>query len=438
MGDRPVLNVPTVPGHDGALLYQVGGGLARPFEFNGWRRETLSWKNGCYLHAGLSSPAGQIVYRGPDAIRFWEGISVNSYVKFPVGGAKHAVMCNDQGLITGHGVLRRNGPEEVQLFVSGMWAAYQHHRTSLDVEQVILDNFLFQISGPTAIQVLEKATGESLWDIGFLRFRKTTIAGHEVDIMRVGMSGTLAFELHGPMALGEDVYHAVVRAGDGFGLERLGWRSYLVNHIEGGFPQLIWTFWTPANENPDYMEYMRSFDPRGAPEPLITGSVDPADMRSRYRNPWEVGWEKMVRFDHDFIGRDALEREAAAPRRTIVTLAWNADDVIDIHASLMRPGEPFRQIDLPTSPPVLGMLAHADHVLNGGRRIGISSGTVYSLHYRTVLSHCVIDIAEAEVGNEVVVEWGDHGGPIKQVRARVERYPYIDLARNQDIDLAAI
>lgn len=430
------LTMQTSPGALGANLLMHGGGIARPWEFNGWKPESLSWKKGCYIHAGLTTPFGQIIYRGKDVIEFWSRIAINGFTTFPERSAKHAVMCTQDGLVASHGVLRRNSPEEVQLFVAGMWAPYQLTQSDLDVEEVVLDNFLFQIAGPTSVDVLERAAGESLRDIAFLRFRRAVIAGKTVDIMRVGMSGTLAYEIHGLMEDGEEVFDAVVRAGDGFGLERLGWRTYTVNHIEGGFPQTIWTFFSAAQDDAGYRQYMTDIGLGDFGAPQVSGSIDPTDMRSRYRTPQEVGWQKMAKFNHDFIGRAALEEEAKAPRRTIASLVWNAEDVVDIYASLFRPGAEYKTLDLPTAPHVLGMLAHADYVLKGDQPVGVSSGTIYSYHFREVISHCTIDIDQSQIGNEVIVQWGDFGGVIKNVRARVERYPYSTLARNQDIDFS--
>lgn len=432
---RPSLSLITVPGSAGARLLDVSSGYVRPWEFNGWKRESMAWKTGCYIHAGLSRPFGQIIFRGRDVVEFFESISVNGYKKFPVGSVKHAVMCDDNGLIASHGVLQHNGPEEVQLFVSGNWASYQQHITSLDVEQTIVDNFLFQIAGPTSLEVMEKAAGESLRDIAFLRFRNASIAGKRVEILRVGMAGTLAYEVHGDIGDGDEVYAEIVKSGENLGLERLGFRTYTVNHIEGGFPQTIWTFSSSAAEDAGYAAYIASLNPIATPPPSRSGSVDPANMRARYRTPWEVGWEKMVKFDHDFIGRKALEDEAKDPQRTIVTLLWDAEDVIDIYASLLRPGPEYKTIDLPTSPHLFGTLAHADHVLKGDRPVGMSSGTAYSYYFRQVISHATIDIDQAQIGNQVIVQWGDHGGTIKHVRATVERYPYLNMTRNQDIDV---
>jgi len=76
------------------------------------------------------------------------------------------------------------------------------------------------------------------------------------------------------------------------------------------------------------------------------------------------------------------------------------------------------------------MLAHADHVLKDGREVGVSSGTIYSYYFREVLSLGTIDVDLAKIGTELVVQWGDHGGRIKSVRATVARYPYLAEGRN--------
>jgi vanillate/3-O-methylgallate O-demethylase len=55
-----------------------------------------------------------------------------------------------------------------------------------------------------------------------------------------------------------------------------------------------------------------------------------------------------------------------------------------------------------------------------------------------VLSLGSIGVEQAEIGNEVVVRWGDHGRRIKDVRATVERFPYLADPRNSDVDTATL
>ena len=70
-----------------------------------------------------------------------------------------------------------------------------------------------------------------------------------------------------------------------------------------------------------------------------------------------------------------------------------------------------------------------------GYNIGYSSGVVYSYYFREVISHCLIDIDQATIGNEVRVQWGDYGTGIKEVRAVVSRYPYLTEGRNDVVDV---
>lgn len=401
--------------------------IVRAWQFAGWQKESLSWQTGCYIHAGLSR-TGPVSIRGPEAWKYLQGLLINSLAKFPIGSMKHAVMCSEEGLIAAHGVLARRAEDHFHSFAGGPPGPNPKARVPFDVEIKRLDHYLFQIAGPTSLQVLEKATGESLRDIRFLRFRDTQINGIRTEIARVGMAGSLAYELHGPTEEGPAVYEAVYQAGQEFGIERLGWGTYLVNHIEGGFPQSTWTF-VPA-VNP-------SLWPQTLKRWQVSGSVDPANMRARTRTPVEVRWHNMAKFDHDFIGREPLAAEIASPKRTTVTLRWDPNDVLDTYASLLRAGEAFKPIDLPFAPQRWPM-AHADHVLKDGRAIGYSSGTAYSYSFRQMLSLACVDIEASEIGNEVVVQWGDHGGPIKHIRAVVDRFPYLTEGRNSDVDVATL
>lgn len=415
-------------------LFGLAGKSVRQWEYNGWKPESLSWKKTCYIHAGLSGP-GQIIYKGPDVLKFLSQTFVNNFSKFKIGTAKHAIACEENGLIAGHGVLQRIGEEEFRLFVSGPWSLYAFSKFSGDVAQILENKFLFQVAGPTCLDALEKAIGHSLRDLAFMRFCEAEIAGKKVQVMRVGMAGSLAYELHGQMDDGPDVYDAVFNAGKQHGIERLGWQTFPVNHVEAGFPQLFWTFTSACYDHDGFARFNKEHAYMLPPPPNVVGSVDPANMRARFRTPHEVNWQRSIRFDHDFCGRDALLQEKQNPTKTIVTLEWDAEDVVDIYASLLRGGEEYKYLEIPGSPAHRAIHAHADHVLKDGKKIGYSSGTIYSYYYRKVISHCTLDIEQAKIGNELIILWGDFGGKMKEVRATVSRYPYLDIEKNQTINV---
>ena len=70
--------------------------------------------------------------------------------------------------------------------------------------------------------------------------------------------------------------------------------------------------------------------------------------------------------------------------------------------------------------------------------IGISAVPVYSSWYHTTVSETILDVDRIQEGAEVFVQWGDFGKKIKNVRAVVTRYPYIDTVDNKDYDLSTV
>jgi glycine cleavage system aminomethyltransferase T len=314
-------------------------GSVLPLEYSGWRNEVMSWKETCYLHSGLN-PAFTYRVKGPDALKLFSDICVNGFTKFPIGSLRHAIMCNDEGLIVAHGVLLRVGEDEFLTHYLGLWTDVKLKSGRYDAQgEFIHDEFIFQVAGPRSLEVLEVATRECLHDIGFARHRMSCIDGKHVRVLRVGMAGTLAYEVHGKSQDVMAIYDALMKAGQPIGITKLGRTAYTMNHTENGFPQLFVHFPAPLHEDQSFMErYGDQWKSR--PAPMLSGSMG-SDIRLRYRNPVEVGWARTIKFDHDFIGRAALEQEVANPRRQMVTLEWHTEDVVDVYASQFRPGEHF-------------------------------------------------------------------------------------------------
>ncbi|MCX5435638.1 MULTISPECIES: aminomethyl transferase family protein [unclassified Streptomyces] len=419
----------------------IFGGL-HIWEGDGWKQESMSWKTSSYLASNLTG-LPEMIFSGPHAQEFLSRLSINNVYKWPVGTSKHLVMLDERGYIATHGLAVRQGEERFRMFAAMPWPQYIAPSVGLDVDFETRDIFLFQIAGPTSLQVLERLTGESLRDLKFLGVKPITIPGidgtAEIELSRIGMAGTLAYELRGPVEHGPAAFDATYRAGKEFGLKRLGWRTYLVNHTEGGFPQQGCTFLPAAFADRGFVTHpvFGAGLPPGHVQGPLPGSAEPDDLSTRLRTPFEVNWGWMAKFDHDFIGREALETEAANRRRKTVVLRWNKEDVLDVFASQFESGEEYKHFEFPTTPqaPAGG---HADLVTRDGETVGISSVAVYSYYYREMISHSTIDVDLAEIGTEVVVQWGDHGGRIKQIRATVERFPYLELASNKDFDLSSI
>jgi len=408
--------------------YLAGGLLA--YEFSGWRDETISWKKTAYLHAGLNA-AHTLRIKGQDTFNYLSRVCVNSFEKFPIGSMKQGVMCNEDGLVIAAGVILRTGEyeaisywmlDQLTLYNTGAFC-----NLDLEIENLTGKVFLYQVAGPVSIDILEAACSQSLRDLKFLRIMDATIAGKPVRIYRVGMAGTLAYEVHGVIEDAHDVYNAVYETGQPYELRRLGHRSYPMNHAENGFPQYGLHFLTPPVPGAHV----------GLQLPLYGSLSD--NIENYYRNPYELGWGKLVKFDHCFTGRVALEKISVRNKRKLVTLEWNLEDILDVFASQFRDEEPYKYIESPRDPDAWFGGISLDKVINdNGEMIGVSAGRQNSAYFRRMISICSLDTEYSELGTEVLVVWGEPGSRQKSIRATVVRYPYNNVLRNETTDVTQL
>jgi len=274
----------------------------------------------------------------------------------------------------------------------------------------------------------------------------------DVRVFRLGMAGSLAYEVHGDIDDGQDVFNTIWETGRGFGLQKLGQVAYMLNHTEDGFPQANYHFPYPWYEDPGFAAYLDARPGAGWMHfrPRLFGSMGDG-IKKRYMTPFDTGWENRIDWQHDFVGKEALLEMAKAPPRTVVTLEWNTDDVVDVYASQFRDEEPYEPIsdrpnDIRYDPGTLDQVTgqvrtftyHADKVMKDGREVGLSSGRAVSQTYRRMISLGFIERDLAKLGTEVVVIWGSPGWRQKEIRAKVARFPYLQVERNDRVDVERI
>jgi vanillate/3-O-methylgallate O-demethylase len=241
------------------------------------------------------------------------------------------------------------------------------------------------------------------------------------------MAGAPGLELWGPYESYDRVREAILEAGREFGIEQCGSRAYAPATFESGWiPSPL-----PAVYSGDDLRAYREWLPAASMEAAgaLAGSFVSQNIDDYYLNPWELGYGGFVSFDHDFIGREALEAIAPETQRRKVTLAWNNDDVVRIFASQFE-DEPY----MPFEEPLANYGAwQYDSVKLDGRDVGLSLYAGYSENERKALSLATVD-PDVEIGTEVEVIWGEPDGgsgkttvlPHKQiaVRATVSAVPY--------------
>jgi vanillate/3-O-methylgallate O-demethylase len=146
----------------------------------------------------------------------------------------------------------------------------------------------------------------------------------------------------------------------------------------------------------------------------------------------------VISFDHDFVGRAALESLEPETLREKVTLVWNGDDVAAACGTLFRPDAPkAKYIELPKA---RYGLYQVDTVLVDGEPVGISHDCGYLANESAFLSLASLSPEAAPVGSEVTVIWGEEPNSAKpqveeheqvEIRATVGPTPFVGFARTQ-------
>ena len=164
-----------------------------------------------------------------------------------------------------------------------------------------------------------------------------TIGGHKVRALHHGMSGVPGLELFGPWDEREDVRAAIVEAGKDFGLRQVGSRVYATNTLESGWIPCPLPAVFTGDELKAYREWLPANGYEGTGS--LGGSFYSDDITDYYLTPHDLGYWPFVKFDHDFVGREALEAMADEPQRKKVTLAWNGEDVAPAIGTLFEKGD---------------------------------------------------------------------------------------------------
>jgi len=421
-----------------------------PAEYSNWRNEQRGWAKSAVLF-NQSYHMVELHVRGPDAMKLLEYTAINSFKNFTVDKAKQYVPVTPDGYVIGDVILfylaenefslvgRAPAIEWVEFHAQyGDWdvTVERDERTALRSDGV-RKNYRFQLQGPNAMKVLERAMGETPPDLKFFNMAHIDIGGKDVIALRHGMAGQPGYELFGPWADYEAVHSALVAAGKDFGLELVGGRAYSSNTLESGWlPSPLPAFYTGDSQMmKDFRTWASAKSYAGICS--IGGSYVPDSIEGYYLTPWDIGYGHIVKFDHDFVGREALERMAGEKHKQKVTLALDPEDVGRVMSSMFAKGDRAKWFEFPSA---VYSMHPFDAVKVDGKEIGVSTWIGYSSNEGAMLSLAMIDPDHVEFGKEVTLVWGEpNGGTSKptvephvqtEIRAIVSPVPYSEVARN--------
>ncbi|MGQ4599043.1 hypothetical protein [Nocardia sp. R6R-6] len=413
-----------------------------PPVFSNWRDEqTAGAETAVLLHQSHNMP--ELYVKGPGAFDLLKSIAINSFENFSLDRAKQLIACTPSGHLIGDCILFRNGADSFAL-VSGApvhnWVEFQAQKGGYDVELVRDESsnlnptgtrlqYRFELAGPNARAIFDRVVEGATPEIPFFRTRTVRIGGHDVLALRHGMTGSFSVEISGPFAEEEAVRSFILEAGKDFGLKPLGMTAYYTNLQSGWMAYPVPGIFTDP-ELDDYRKYLPATTYETNFE--LGGSYLTSDIRDYYSTPFDHGYGNVIKFDHDFHGREALERVPEEAKRTKVTLVWNRDDVQRVMMSQFESGPRYKAIDLPI---VNFAWSQFDEVRSAqGELIGVSRHAAYQNPLGDIISLALINHGHATIGSEVAITWGEPGGGSRKsqverheqttIRARIASAPY--------------
>jgi syringate O-demethylase/vanillate/3-O-methylgallate O-demethylase len=398
----------------------------------------------------LSLHMTDLYIEGPDAYRLIADFGANSFSGFGAGKAKQYIACAPNGCLIGDMILF--GLSDTLVNIVGRptvasWLEYNaqvgKYKVRVEWDERTVSNskprrtFRYQIQGPHAWQLIEKLNGRALGKLKLFQTGVIRIAGREYPFLKHGMGGAPGGEITGPQQQGAEVQAAILAAGREFEIRQVGGRAYGSSVVDSGWIPCPLPAIYSGSQMQSYREWLSSNSYEGIAS--LGGSFVSERIEDYYFTPWDLDYGRLVQFDHDFVGRDALEKLATGPHRRKVSVVWNADDVASIYRSQMQPGRNGKYMEAP--------LAHYasypyDQVLNSkGDRVGVSTYVGFLAPDSAWVSLAVVDPEWSQAGTELTVLWGEPNGgshrPMVErhvqmpVRGTVAVWPFSELARKE-------
>ena len=316
---------------------------------------------------------------GPDAERLLQLAMTRDIAKLAVWRGTYGLLCDDSGEVIDDGTLFRLGP---QLFrwccgseesARSLQALANAHGLHVRIKSMrsALPNLALQ--GPKSRDILRKVlfTQPHVPSLDNLKWFGVTLGrlcdegGLPFMLSRSGYTGELGYEVFCDRSHAEALWDALMEAGAEHGLQPMGSHALETIRIEAGLAAAG-------------AEFAAGVDAHEA------GLGFAVDMRKA-----------------EFVGRAALDRNAAAPRKALMGLLLDCDDVP----------------------------AHGSHVYAGERPVGVVTSATRSPMLERAIAIARLSVEHAEPGTQL--EIGQLDGRMKRLDATVTTIPFVDPQRKR-------
>ena len=344
------------------------------------------------------SPLRKYEITGPDAAALVDRIITRRAADCPEGRVLYSPWCDEAGKLIDDGTVQRLGADRFRITAADpclRWFQDCALGMGAGVRDVSLELAALALQGPTSRDILTGlVTGADIAAVPYFGLAEGSVGSIPVTITRTGYTGDLGYEIwvHPEHAL--DLWDALMETGRGYGIAPAGLDALDVARIEAGL----------LLKEVDYV------------------SAWTALIESRKSSPYEagLGWAVQPRPGRDFVGRRALEREAAQPSK------WA---FAGLEVDWPRIERRFASVGLP--PLVAGRASREPvPIFVAGAQVGFVTSSAFSPILKKYIALATLQRDFAQPGDrvdfELTVEFVRH-----EVPATVVKTPFFDPARKR-------
>ncbi len=248
--------------------------------------------NGMWMPVGYDSPVNEywnvleraslwdvgvqkcVEIAGPDAEAFMQLLTPRDITTIEPGRCAYVFLTNQDGGVLNDPVMLRIAEDRFWLSTADsdmyLWAkgvsAFSGHEVEITTPHV----YPMQLQGPRSAEIMVDVFGEEILDLRYYWWMRSSVDGIDVVISRTGYSSELGYEV------------------------------YLLGEARGGeLWEILMTAGQPYGISPGSPNRIRRIE---------GGVLDYASDITPDENPLELGLDRLIAWDTDFLGKAALEK----------------------------------------------------------------------------------------------------------------------------------
>ena len=155
---------------------------------------------------------------GPAALQFAQELLTNDFSKLDIGRVRYTAMCDLEGNMVDDGTLWRLGENEFLLITGSEsdyeWVSGQASKYDVEVSNITSEWTTLAVQGPESRSVVEALVGPGAVEaIRYYGFVRTSVAGAECILARMGYTGEMGYEFHLDPDAAEALWNGLLEEG---------------------------------------------------------------------------------------------------------------------------------------------------------------------------------------------------------------------------------